>query len=377
MLLSKLPMLGSALLLAGCAMVNPYFDPLKKHHTPAGFVNNYPTAEVASIGEIILWQIDKLQKGGTPAPSEFIQGYPGFAPIKPDVLKLKQNCSDQGLADAGRCKKVSITWINHATALVQIGGLNILTDPMFSERASFTQWVGPKRKVKLPVALSDLPRIDLVVISHNHYDHLDRDTIKALEAQAGGPPVFAVPLGIDLWMTGLGISRVERFDWWDSKTLLGLDIHFLPSQHWSSRSLGDQNATLWGSWFLKERQSADPSDVDIKPARSLFFAGDTGYSADFLKIGKLLGPVDIALIPVGAYEPRKMMKDQHVNPEEAVKIHLDLGAKWALGIHWGTFELTDEPLDQPIGDLAKALEKMGVSKDSFVLFKHGESKFFD
>jgi N-acyl-phosphatidylethanolamine-hydrolysing phospholipase D len=377
MLLSKSLFLGFALLLSGCAMVNPYFDPSKKHHTSTGFVNNYPTAEVASIVEIIQWQIDKLRKGGTPAPSEFIQGYAGFALIKPDVSKLNQNCSDQVFKEAGRCKKISITWINHATAFVQIGGLNVLTDPMFSERASFTQWVGPKRKVKLPVALNELPRIDLVVISHNHYDHLDRDTIKALEAQAGGPPVFAVPLGVDLWMRSLGVSHVERFDWWDVNTLLGLDIHFLPSQHWSSRSLGDRNATLWGSWFLKERQISDSSNMHIEPARSLYFAGDTGYSADFSKIGKLLGPVDFALIPVGAYEPRKMMKDQHVNPEEAVKIHRDIGAKWTLGIHWGTFELTDEPLDQPIGDLAKALKKMGVSKDSFVLFKHGESKFFD
>lgn len=366
-----------ATFLTGCAMVNPYFDSNKKHHTPTGFINNYPVADVPSVSEIITWQANKFLKGGTPKPTEFVKGYAGFPVVKPDLGALKSNCSDAILTSLGRCKEISITWIGHAAALVQIGGLNVLTDPMFSERSSITQWFGPSRKVRLPVLLSELPRIDLVIISHNHYDHLDVNTIKALQAQPGGPPVFAVPLGVDLWMKDLGISRVERFDWWEAKSLMGLDVYFLPSQHWSSRSLTDRNATLWGSWLLKEKTLLQLSGTQNTSGKSLFFAGDTGYSKDFAEIGRRFGPIDFALLPVGAYEPRSLMKDQHVNPDEAAQIHRDIGAKLSIGIHWGSFELTDEPLDQPIGALAKALNKYGLKKDEFVLFQHGQTKFFD
>ena len=364
--------------LTGCATVNPYFDSTKKHHTPTGFINNYPVQPVPSVSEIISWQVSKIRRGGTPKPSEFVNGYEGFPVLKPDLQALFDNCEDKHLQSVGRCKAVSITWIGHATALVQLGGLNILTDPMFSERTSFTQLLGPKRKVKVPVSLQALPRIDLVLISHNHFDHLDENTVRALEAQAGGPPIFAVPLGVDFLMKDFGASRVERFDWWDSQSLLGLDVTFVPAQHWSSRSLTDRNATLWGGWFIKEKTSlhTSTSTSTATPAKSLYFAGDTGYSKDFTDIGRRVGPIDFALIPVGAYEPRSRMRDQHVNPDEAVQIHRDVGAKFSMGIHWGTFELTDEPLDQPIGDLAKALIKYRVSSDEFVLFKHGQTQFF-
>jgi N-acyl-phosphatidylethanolamine-hydrolysing phospholipase D len=184
----------------------------------------------------------------------------------------------------GGANKISITWIGHATSLVQIGGLNVLTDPIFSERASFLQAIGPKRKAHTPTALSELPRIDLVVISHNHYDHLDVNTIKALERQLGGSPIFAVPLGIDLWMKDLGISRVERFDWWDSKTHLGLHVNFLPSQHWSARGLTDRFATLWGSWLLKETDLLDEAGVNVEPAKSLFLQVTQGIRKTFLKL---------------------------------------------------------------------------------------------
>ena len=368
--------LGGASLATGCAVVNPYFDAAKKHHTPTGFINNHPVAEIDSVIEIIRWQITKFFEGGTPKPSEFVNGYAGFPVVKPDLIALKENCSTAHLKKVGRCANFSITWIGHATTLVQMGGLNVLTDPMFSERASISQWFGPKRKVRLPVSLDELPRIDLVVISHNHYDHLDVNTIRALEAQTGGPPVFAVPLGVDIWMKNLGATRVERFDWWDTKPLCGLDVHFLPAQHWSSRRLTDRNATLWGGWLLKETTSLQVPGSGIARAQSLYFAGDTGYSKDFAEIGRRYGPVDFALIPVGAYEPRSRMRDQHVNPAEAVEIHRDVGAKLSVGIHWGSFELTDEPLDQPIGDLSKALAKFKVPVEDFQLFKHGQTKFF-
>jgi N-acyl-phosphatidylethanolamine-hydrolysing phospholipase D len=270
----------------------------------------------------------------------------------------------------GRCKEISVTWVGHATVLIQMGGLNILTDPHFSDRTFAVQFIGPKRKVPLSVSLAELPRIDLVVISHNHYDHLDTDTVKALQAQAGGPPIFAVPLGVDVWFKDLGITNVERFDWWNSKTVLGIELHFVPAQHWSSRSPFDRNASLWGGWVIKERANASTS------GRSLYFAGDTGISNDFQDIGARFNGFDFSLIPVGAYEPRWFMQDQHVNPDEAVQIHKDVKSKWSLGIHWGTFELTDESLDQPLIDLPKALVKAAVPSTDFVMFKHGETRFF-
>ena len=351
----------------GCSTVNPYYDSSKKHHKPEGFVNNYGAPGGKPLSELFRWKREAFANGAPKAPSEFINGYEGFVVVKPNVPALIDNCADVALKKAGRCKQISITWIGHATVLVQMGGLNILTDPHFSERTFAVQFIGPKRKVPLPVALAELPRIDLVVISHNHYDHLDSNTVDQLNSQAGGPPIFAAPLGIDLWFNNRGITNVERFDWWDKKNLLGIEVNFVPAQHWSSRSPFDRNATLWGGWVLKEQGDG---------GKSLYFAGDTGISKDFADIGARFGAIDFSLIPVGAYEPRWFMKDQHVNPEEAVQIHRDVKSKWSLGIHWGTFELTDEPLDQPIGDLPKALEKAKISRDDFVLFKHGETRYF-
>ena len=365
--LATAALLLTAFSIVGCSSVNPYFDITKKHHTPEGFRNNYGSSVVKPLGSLIKWQFEAFQNGVPKAPSEFIKGYEGFPVIKPNVPALIENCTDSAQKKLGRCKQISITWIGHATVLVQMGGLNILTDPHFSERTFAVQFIGPKRKVPLPITLAQLPRIDLVVISHNHYDHLDSGTVDQLNKQNGGAPIFAVPLGIDLWLKDRGINNVERFDWWDKKTLLGLEVNFVPAQHWSSRSPFDRNATLWGGWVLKESGEG---------GKSLYFAGDTGISKDFADIGARFGSIDFSLIPVGAYEPRWFMKDQHVNPEEAVQIHQDVKSRWSLGIHWGTFELTDEPLDQPIGDLPKALDKAQVSRDDFVLFKHGETRFF-
>ena len=247
-----------------------------------------------------------------------------------------------------------------------MGGLNILTDPIFSDRASPVQFSGPKRTTPTPITLAQLPHIDLVVISHNHYDHLDRQTVLALKDQKGGSPLFAAPLGIHQWFLDQGISNVQKFDWWQTESQLpqlkGLAVTFVPSQHWSARTPFDRHATLWGSWVFQ----AD--------GFTTFFSGDTGYSKDFKDIAQRFGKFDLALIPVGAYEPRWFMQDQHVNPAEAVAIHQDLSAALSIGIHWGTFELTDESLDQPMIDLPKALDAAGVGRDKFVMLKHGETR---
>ena len=238
----------------------------------------------------------------------------------------------------------SITWIGHATVLVQMDGLNIVTDPAWSERASPFQWIGPKRAQPPGVALADLPHVDLVLVSHNHYDHFDEASVRALAAQPGGPPLFVVGLGLKEWLAGIGITNAVELDWWQSTRLGAVEVVMTPVQHWSARGLHDRMKTLWGGFAV------------FGPSMHLFHAGDTGYSKDFADIRARFadrqrgGGFDLALLPVGGYEPRWFMAQQHVNPEEAVRIHRDLGAKRSLGMHWGTFQLTDESLDAPPAD---------------------------
>ncbi|WP_455926166.1 MBL fold metallo-hydrolase [Pseudomonas putida] len=260
----------------------------------------------------------------------------------------------------------SLTWIGHATALLQINGLNVLTDPVFSERASPVSFAGPARKTPPGMALADLPHIDVVLISHSHYDHLDTASVQALNRQPGGAPRFLVPLGLKAWMAGKGIDNVEELDWSDHTRVAGLDFWFVPATHWSARSYTDRNNTLWGGWALKAVPGA-------ATPYSVYFAGDTGYSADSSRLGTAFGCFDLALIPIGAYAPRWFMGPQHVDPQQAVQIFKDVGAKKAVGIHWGTFELTDEPLDEPPHKLREAAQAAGLAEDAFTALRHGQT----
>ena len=341
---------GVGLGVASCASVNPSYDASRAHHRPDGFVNNYGAAGGRPLSELLTWFAERSAAGLPKPPSTVVQGY-NFPVRRPDLAYLRDNRDD-----------VTATFVGHATMLLQLGGLNVLTDPQFSERAFMVQWAGPRRRTALPLQLGELPRIDVVVISHNHYDHLDRDTVLALNRQPGGPPLFLVPLGVDRWMRAQGIDNVQGLDWWDKRLVRGVEVHHVPVQHWSARTPFDRNTTLWGGWVLKAPQYA------------MFFAGDTGYSRDFADIGARFGGVDLALIPVGAYEPRWFMKDQHVNPEEAVRIHRDVRARASIGIHWGTFELTDEALDEPIGKLREALDAAGIPREQFTLLDHGQTR---
>jgi N-acyl-phosphatidylethanolamine-hydrolysing phospholipase D len=249
--------------------------------------------------------------------------------------------------------------------------LNVLTDPIFSNRASPMSFLGPARAQKPGLWPHELPRIDLVVISHNHYDHLDADSVKLLAAQSGGPPLFVVPLGLKRWFDGMGITNAIELDWWQSHKVGAVEVVLTPVQHWSGRNLGDRMQTLWGGYAL------------FAPQLHVFFAGDTGYSKDFADIRARFaarqgsasgGGFDIALLPIGAYEPRWFMQEQHVNAEEAVRIHLDLGAKASLGIHWGTFELTDESLDEPPRKLVEARRALNVADSSFFTLAIGQTR---
>ena len=349
--------LVAALAATACSDMNPYFDPAKPHHRADGFVNSDGSSANKPPSALLQWFYERWRDDLPPVPSRYVDGYAGFPVDRPDVAWLQANRT-----------QTAVTWIGHATLLVQMGGINVLTDPHFSERTFAVQWAGPKRRVPLPMQLAELPHIDLVVISHNHYDHLDRDTVRALNEQPGGAPWFAVPLGIDRWLREQGITNVQAFDWWDRQpapTAPAVSVHFVPAHHWSSRTPTDRNRTLWGGWVVKA------------PEFSFYFAGDTGYSADFVEIGRRFPGLDLAAIPVGAYEPRWFMKAQHVNPVEAVQIHRDLGVRQSIGIHWGTFDLTDEPIDAPIGALPAARDAAGVAPDAFILLRHGETRMFE
>lgn len=271
----------------------------------------------------------------------------------------KELALEQVKPEKNRSEELNITIIGHSSVLVQINGLNILTDPHFSERASPVSFAGPKRVVKPAIKLNDLPPIDLVLISHNHYDHLDLPSLKKLRDHSN--PKIIVPLGDMALLEGEGISNVEEMDWWDAKKLNNVNIHFVPVQHWSARGIFDKRKSLWGGFV-------------IEASKKIFFAGDTGYGTVFKKIKERLGPMDISLIPIGAYEPRFFMKNAHINPEEAVKIFLDTESKHALGIHFKTFaDLTDEYIDQPEKDLKEALDKYQISRDRFIAPDFGKS----
>lgn len=326
------------------------------HHRNGGFQNNYLEFAPRGLADLMRWRWRAARDGLPPPPAT------PTPRVEPDLAFIGSN------ARAGAAMQPAVTWIGHATVLAQLGGLNLLTDPIFSQRASPVSFAGPVRAQPPGLALAQLPRIDLVVVSHNHYDHCDAPSLQALNEQAGGPPLFLVPLGLKRWMSTIGVDNVVELDWWQTHRVGEVDVVMTPVQHWSGRHLNDRMATLWGGWAVFARDA------------HLFFAGDTGYSPDFGDIARRFAArqggrgFDIALIPVGAYEPRWFMKEQHVDPDEAVRMHRDLRARRSLGIHWGTFELTDEALDEPPRALARALARAGVDGDDFFLLALGQTR---
>ncbi len=254
----------------------------------------------------------------------------------------------------------SVTWVGHSTLLVQLDGLNLLTDPNWGARASPFSWAGPVRLSLPGLAFEDLPRIDVVLISHDHYDHLDLGTVKRF-AEAHNP-LFLVPLGLKAWFGDNGMSRVEELDWWQEREYRGVRFVCVPAQHFSQRTLWDGNTRLWATWAVLSRE------------RRLYFSGDTGYFAGFKEISKRLGPFDVAAMAIGAYEPPEIMKAVHLTPEEAVQAFIDLNARTMLGIHWGTFDLAEEPLDEPPVRMLAEIHRRGIGSDRAWIFKVGETR---
>ena len=244
-------------------------------------------------------------------------------------------------------------WIGHSSYLINTGDVTVLTDPVFSNRASPVSWAGPERLIPPAMSLEQLPSIDVVVISHNHYDHLDLPSLKML--QKNNPNVvFLVPQGDKALLDSNGMGNVSEFRWWQNIQIKQTEFTFTPVQHWSGRGVTGRNSSLWGGWFVKS------------PSLSIYHAGDTGYSNDFVVTQKRLGTPDVAFIPIGAYKPRWFMKNQHVDPAEAVQIALDLQVTRSFGMHWGTFVLTDEPIKEPRAMLAQALKDRNLKPEFFI-----------
>ncbi len=266
-------------------------------------------------------------------------------------------------ANALNAEKATITWVGHATVLVQMHGVTFLTDPIWSDWPSPLAYIGPRRFVEPGIEIDNLPKIDFVVVSHNHYDHLDLPTLTAL-AQRNTDTKFFVPLGNGKLLNSKGIENVTEMNWGDSATYKDLTIHCLPTQHWSKRSISDTRKTLWSSWAV------------TGPAKRFYFAGDTGYFPGFKEIGEKLGPFDVAAMPIGAYEPTAMMKASHMDPAEAVMATLDIKADKALAIHFGTFDLSDEPLAQPPVLFREAAASTVLAGDKTWVFDIGETREF-
>lgn len=354
-----LKILMSALTLL-CLSLMPLRAQAAAPRDPDGrFVNRY--ADLSHSQNFWQWQWTRITEGlpkpaKTPTPQ-----------VSVDAARLRQ---PHGVAQ--------VTWIGHSSVLYQIDGKNFLFDPVYAEYASPVPPLGPKRAQPPGIPFNQLPHIHAVFISHNHYDHLDLDTVQRLAQQSGGAPSFYVPLGVDTWFAenvpGAHISGESRnviaMDWDESNTYAGqrypFTIRFLGVQHWSARSPFDRNKTLWGSWALEH------------PTFRFWFAGDLAYSPDIDDIARMHGGFDLAAIPIGVYDPRWFMKRAHVDPAEAVEIFKTVRAKQAFGIHWGTFDgLSDESLDQPPLALQRALQNAGVDSGAFRLLSVGETRSYN
>jgi N-acyl-phosphatidylethanolamine-hydrolysing phospholipase D len=293
------------------------------------------------------WQLQRWRHGVEPAPPA-----DAFARAEPRVARPH-----------ARAGEVRITWVGHATFLLQLPGCNVLTDPVWSRRASPVPWLGPARLVPPALDFDALPPVDVVLLTHDHYDHLDRPTMVRLRARLGDAVTFVTPLGYRDWLARLGIMRVAELGWHQHASFAnGLRVTALPARHWTRRTPWDTMRRLWASFAL---QLGD---------WRLYFAGDSGYAPIYADIARCCGPFDAVLMPIGAYEPRWFMQPAHMNPEEAVQAYLDMGARGAfVAMHWGTFRLTDEPPLEPPRRLRAEWAARGLPATALHVPRHGET----
>lgn len=304
----------------------------KLHHADGKFRNPWLTRELTSFTGLMKWRFSKN-------PFEEEKKKPvGFPLSKPNFTELERSGEDYAV------------WLGHSTVVIKANGAHFITDPVFGDINFFL-----KRKTSLPIDPAELPKIDFVLISHGHYDHLNTESVEFLHKTFD--PVFIAGPGYKDYFDSLDITKYVAIDWWEANDFGDVRVTSLPVQHWSKRGLFDNNKMLWCSFLIE----AD--------AKKYFWAGDTGYFRGFKEIGEQFGPIDVAFLPIGAYEPRWFMKSNHINPEEAVEVAHDIKAKTMVPIHWGTFDLTDEPLWMPINHL-KELHPEG-DNPNLIILEHG------
>ncbi len=253
------------------------------------------------------------------------------------------------------------TWLGHSTVLCGQDGLTYITDPIFSDHAGPMRYMGPRRYTPPPLKPKALPKIDFVLISHNHYDHLDLASVWAIHKK--DKPVFVVPEGLGRWFRLRGMRKVVELPWWEELRIGGVTITSVPSQHYSFRAPWDKNKTHWCGWV-------------VKGERTFYYPGDTGYGDFFKNIGEKLGPMDLVAMPIGAYAPRAIIKANHINPEEALDAFVDVGGRKLLAVHWGTFDLTEEPYDEPPKRLSAEAVRRNLGGGTINAIRIGETLYW-
>ncbi|MEM7096683.1 MAG: MBL fold metallo-hydrolase [Pseudomonadota bacterium] len=332
--------IGVVFLIAGCVAAPGYQGPKSDHFDGNVFRNTLPA-------EKGFWDLVRMGWGSVVDA----QDWPGDVPNGNFPAPADDVVDD-----------IVVTYVNHSTVLVQVAGVNILTDPVYSERVSPFTWAGPKRVRAPGIALEELPHIDVILISHNHYDHLDAKTLQDISAQQSQPPLILAGLGNTAFFAQLGLEETRDMDWDDQIEHAGLSFHFVECRHRSGRGITDQMKTLWGSFVIET------------PQGNIYFGGDTGYSPHFKAQGARFEEFALTILPIGAYEPRWFMADIHLNPADAVQAHLDLNSRQSLGIHFGVFQLTYEGIDQPALDLSRALDQAELSQSTFWVLEPGMSR---
>ncbi len=321
----------------------PYQGAVSDHFNGKTFFHPWQLPKdggVKGFGAVLKWQMDRRRERGV---WKFVNNTP--APKPPERV----------MGD-----ELRVTFINHSTVLIQTEGINIITDPVYGERVSPFSFMGPKRHKNPGIRFEDLPKIDIILLSHNHYDHSDEPTLIKLTKRDA--PLVITSLGVPLYLQKIGITNVIELDWWQEYSVReGLNIHAVPAQHFSSRGTVDRNTSLWSGFVIAATKG------------NIYFAADTGYAPIFKQIGEKFSEMRLSLIPIGAYKPRWFMSGVHVDPDDAVRIHQDVRSKQSIGIHWGTFKLTDEGMDDPAKDLFTALADAKVDPAEFIAIAEGSS----
>jgi len=321
---------------------NPWYNPSLQHHSPDGFRNI--DAAGHQPGDVERWRKERKEAGLPKSPS---LGYDHFIQQWWQPVELNERSED------------GVWWLGHASVLLRLNGQYLLTDPVLSRRASPLPFAGPERKTPPAISVDSLPRIDALIISHNHYDHLDSATIRPLLRRFPELAIF-VPLGLGDWFRRRGAKNITELDWWQCAIFQGISLTAVPAQHWSMRTFWDRNRSLWCGWVFEGT------------TQRFWLSGDTGYSPQLLDIPERLGEITAAALPAGAYAPRWFMASHHMDPQSAIALWQQMAMPLAFPIHWGVFELADESLDEPVLELTQALSNVAPINDNFRILKIGQ-----